>query len=150
MNETMEFVVKEDDGTGYRRITLAVSNHAMRRMKERAGIPKKSVARIAEKAYNEGVNIETITGYLRQWAKLKFKNNLDKKTKYMIYGSHLYIFSENGVLITIEQLPCRERVMKMLRGEKTASETDRKRKEKQDNKELKKKQAQQKRFSFSF
>lgn len=148
LNETVVLTIGTDGDN--RVASVSVSNHAMKRMKERTGLPKKAIPRIAEKVFNDGIEISTLTGYLSQWAKMKLKGRDDSENiRYLMYGSHLYIFSDDGILITVEQIPCKERVMRMARGEKTASETDRKRKEKSDNRELRNRRAR-KNFLFSF
>jgi len=54
---------------------MGVTKHAGKRMKERCGLNKKSVDRIAEKAFEEGIPHNKTKGRLNKWiSSLYFKN----------------------------------------------------------------------------
>ena len=52
-----------------------VSKHAGIRIRERTGLPKKAVAKIAEKAYEKGVTHKEATGRLRDYFACLFMRN---------------------------------------------------------------------------
>lgn len=83
---------------------VIVTKHAEKRLKERSGLSKKSVQRIAEKAFLNGITENETNGYLRQWImNIKYRNNRPRICK--AYGDKLYIFDEQQTLITVLQIP---------------------------------------------
>ena len=79
-----------------------VTRHAKKRLKERSGLQKGSMARISEKAFTQGINYGDTKGRLRKWiAKVDFDSGT-KMTK--LYGDTLYLFDDNR-LVTILQVP---------------------------------------------
>lgn len=82
---------------------IKVSKHAEQRMRERCGLNKKSIERIAQKAYNKGIKHESTKGRLNKWITcVYFKNT--KANNIRLYGDMLYIFCDN-VLVTVFQIP---------------------------------------------
>lgn len=82
---------------------IKVSKHAEQRMRERCGLNKKSIERIAQKAYNKGIKHESTKGRLHKWITgVYFKNT--KANNIRLYGDMLYIFCDN-VLVTVFQIP---------------------------------------------
>lgn len=82
---------------------IKVSKHAEQRMRERCGLNKKSIERIAQKAYDKGIKHESTKGRLRKWITgVYFKNT--KANNIRLYGDMLYVFCEN-VLVTVFQIP---------------------------------------------
>lgn len=82
---------------------IKVSKHAEQRMRERCGLNKKSIERIAQKAYNNGIKHESTKGRLNKWITgVYFKNT--KANNIRLYGDMLYIFCDN-VLVTVFQIP---------------------------------------------
>lgn len=80
-----------------------VTNHGEKRLRKRSGINKKSVERIAEKAYRNGLHHKDTTGRLNRWiSKLYFTNK--RANSIRIYGDKAYIFADD-VLITVFQVP---------------------------------------------
>ena len=80
-----------------------VSDHARKRMRERNGLNKKSIDRIADKAYKYGLKHGETTGRLNKWiTKLYFVNRDANSIR--IYGDKVYIFS-NDFLITVFKVP---------------------------------------------
>lgn len=79
-----------------------VTRHAKKRLKERSGLQKGSMARISEKAFIQGINYGDTKGRLRKWiAQVDFDGGT-KMTK--LYGDKLYLFDDNR-LVTILQVP---------------------------------------------
>lgn len=82
---------------------MNVSKHAKKRMKERCGLNKKSVDRIAEKAFKEGITHGQTKGRLNKWmTKLYFANKTANNIR--LYGDKAYIFC-NEILVTVIQIP---------------------------------------------
>lgn len=79
--------------------------HAQERFKERRGLPKKALDKVAETAHKYGVERLEATGRLRRY--------MDYVTKFHNYagevrafGEYMYVFSSsNGNLITVYDLP---------------------------------------------
>lgn len=82
---------------------VQVSMHAEERLKERCGINKKSVQRMAEKAFTNGIHHSQTKGNLKKWVtSLYFKNETANNIR--LYGDKAYIFN-NETLITVLQIP---------------------------------------------
>ena len=80
-----------------------VTRHAADRMRERGGLNRKSIQRIANQVYFNGYPIERTKGRLRKWMYKISKSNPSAQNL-RIYGDKLYIFS-NDVLITVFNIP---------------------------------------------
>ena len=82
---------------------MKITEHAQRRMRERTGIGKGSVDRIAQKALDEGLHHSETTGNLNKWiTSLYFRYQTANNIR--LYGDKAYMF--NGeTLITILQIP---------------------------------------------
>lgn len=88
-------------------MNVIVTDHAEQRAKERAGLPAKSVKRIAEKALLKGIKEECLKGDVSSWVNSKLNNHADNRTFYL-YGDKAWVFAKeagNLVLITLLQLP---------------------------------------------
>ena len=84
---------------------VIVTRHAKQRLKERSGLNKKSVQRIAEKAYINGICHNETKGQLNKWiAGVYFKNSDANNIR--VYGDKLYLFHDE-ILITVLQIPHR-------------------------------------------
>lgn len=82
---------------------IQVSKHAEIRLRERCGINRKSAQRIAEKAFNDGIQHSQTKGNLKKWVtNLYFHNKSANNIR--LYGDKAYIFS-GAVLITVLQIP---------------------------------------------
>ncbi len=82
---------------------LYITNHGKGRLRERCGIPKKSVKRMADKAFKYGLTHKETTGNLNKyitslWSKNKNADNI------RVYGDKVYIFCGTS-LITVLNLP---------------------------------------------
>ena len=81
---------------------ISVSLHAAQRAKERVGVGKSSVDRLAELAYQRGYHHAHTKGALFRWIKYNVcKRGVDDPR---IYGEKLYLFN-HGVLVTVIPLP---------------------------------------------
>lgn len=86
---------------------MPITRHGSKRVRERLGIPKKAVARMAELALVEGKRHADFAGAMRRYMDGVF---LEHKTanNMRVYAQHLFVF--NGeTLITAWQLPAKFR-----------------------------------------
>lgn len=85
-----------------------LTNHGKKRIKERAGLPKKAVQASVDRAYEEGLDRTEFSGSLRRYIDFLYYQEEDKhkhrNTKIKIYGNMIYIF-DRMVLITTFPLP---------------------------------------------
>ena len=80
-----------------------VSNHAARRLKERCGLNKKSIQRMADKAFMDGIKHSDTKGRLNKWVTSIFFYN-KAANNIRLYGDKAYIFAGN-ILVTVIQIP---------------------------------------------
>lgn len=82
---------------------VQVSNHAEKRLKERCGLNKKSIQRMADKAFDEGIRHSDTKGNLKKWVdSLYFYSKSANNIR--LYGDKAYIFAGH-MLVTIVQIP---------------------------------------------
>lgn len=102
--------------------SVRVTFHAQSKAKERLGLSKGSLERMANKAYFEGVGREETSGELLTFINYKSKMQKDKHSDEVImkvYGEVLYIFirNENSEvwLLTTYQVPnwCRKQASEL-------------------------------------
>lgn len=95
---------------------MNVTYHAMQRIKERVGLPKRTVQRTAKKAFEDGLSYIHTKGNLRNYFEYLYKKTL-KTPNIRIYGEFVYLFSKDNVLITVFGLPpqYKKEVKKMLK-----------------------------------
>ncbi len=74
---------------------VIVTRHAADRMRERGGLNRKSIQRIANQVYFNGYPIERTKGRLRKWMYKISKSNPSAQNL-RIYGDKLYIFSNDN------------------------------------------------------
>lgn len=83
-----------------------VTHHAERRTRQRLGVPKKAVRRVADKALTDGLcRAETEGGLKRYLDRLYIRGN-GAASNIIIYGDKVYLF-DGDILITILNLPAR-------------------------------------------
>ena len=82
---------------------VEVSNHAADRLKERCGLKKKSIQRMAEKVYICGIRHSETKGNLNKWISGLYSYNKNANN-IRLYGDKAYIFA-GQVLITVIQIP---------------------------------------------
>jgi hypothetical protein len=82
---------------------IRVSEHAETRMIERLGIHKKSVRRIATRAFDEGLTHREVSGKLGRWVDgLYLKHRRGNQIR--LYGDKAFIFQDE-VLVTVIPIP---------------------------------------------
>lgn len=83
---------------------MKISNHAKQRLKERCGLQKKSLDRMAQRAFEQGIAHAQTKGRLNKWiTKLYFQHRTASKVR--IYGEKCYLFDRNETLITVMDIP---------------------------------------------
>lgn len=82
---------------------MEVSMHAAERLKERCGLNKKSMQRMAQKAFNKGIRHSQTRGRLNKWVTGLYFNNRNANN-IRLYGDKAYIFCEE-ILVTVIQIP---------------------------------------------
>lgn len=101
--------------------TVYLTNHAIERMRERNGWNEKTSFRMAAKIHDKGINlVEKNMGYLSMWAKRKKERS--PECDYILYGNYVYVFAGN-VILTSENPPTRETILRSFRHLKTAKRT---------------------------
>lgn len=80
-----------------------VTKHATQRFKDRMGIPKRSVQKMADAALKHGIGQNGTKGKLNRYV-VKTFFEYRKATNIRIHNKFVYLFDEN-VLITIFHLP---------------------------------------------
>ena len=86
---------------------VVITNHAEDRTRQRAGLPKRTVEKNAERAFIDGLEHWELKGSLKRFVDglyLHYK----KANNIRIYCGNVYIFTGN-TLITVIQLPGRYR-----------------------------------------
>lgn len=80
-----------------------ISQHSEARLKERCGLNKSSMNRIADKAYKYGVTHSEATGNLKKWMDRLYLS-YERSNNTRLYGDKAYLF-HNNFLITVIQIP---------------------------------------------
>lgn len=83
---------------------IYISDHAFKRMKERAGWNRDAALRMVGKVYEKGTRIQPTTARLKKWFDQKriiYKGSMLSR-EFVLYGDYLFIFN-NNVLITMYQ-----------------------------------------------
>lgn len=84
-------------------VKIKVSKHAEKRMRERCGLNKKAVERMAEKAYYNGIKHSETRGKLNKWISHKYLAK-EKANNIRICGDKAFVFCDD-VLVTVLQIP---------------------------------------------
>ena len=84
---------------------VRVSKHASQRLKERCGLKKKSVRRMADIAFMKGMKEEDTSGQLNRFMVKLYCTNMDANN-IRIYGNYIYIFC-GETLVTVLHVPHR-------------------------------------------
>lgn len=82
---------------------IIITAHAGRRLKERSGLNKKSIRRIAERAYLNGIKHSEVKGNLRKWVDGIYLSE-ENANNIRLYGDKIFLF-HNNLLITVMQIP---------------------------------------------
>lgn len=93
--------------------TVYISEHAMKRIRERVGLNKSAALRMVKKVYDNGKNADDVKGYLSGWLR-NSQIKSERGDKYLIYGEHLYVFDGN-MLVTVINIPKKERAKEYYR-----------------------------------
>ena len=84
-------------------MNMLVTDHAKKRLKERAGLNSRGLARSAEIAFNKGICHSDCTGRLKRYVDYLFLSH-KKGNNIRLYGDKVYIF--HGIsLLTVLNLP---------------------------------------------
>lgn len=85
---------------------IIVSNHAEKRLKERAGLNKKASIRMAQKAFDNGITMSGDKGSFNKWLAYIAHKGYDPKiySNIRIYGEFMYIFN-GDTLVTVLDVP---------------------------------------------
>lgn len=75
-----------------KKYTIFVTEHALDRIKERAGINKKAATRLAERAYEKGLSHSETNGGLDKYiSSVAGKSHKDNRIR--IYGDKVFVFN---------------------------------------------------------
>lgn len=80
-----------------------VTYHAEARVRERMGVPKRAVARMAERAFREGAKHSEYSGRMRRYLDQVYLKE-HKTNQLRVYNQCLFLFADD-VLLTAWQLP---------------------------------------------
>lgn len=83
---------------------VAITTHAQRRLKERAGMNKNTARKVAERAYCNGISFDNASSDIRQYISKVYTSHDRIANNIRIYGNIVYIF-DNRTLITVFQMP---------------------------------------------
>ena len=83
-------------------VTL-VSKHAIKRMKERLGLPKKACQKASDIAFEKGVKHSNTKGRIHKFFTYLYHRN-KTANNLRVYGKYVYVFAGN-TLITVVPLP---------------------------------------------
>lgn len=83
---------------------VAITTHAQRRLKERAGMNKNTARKVAERAYCTGISFDNASSDIRKYISRVYMSHDKIANNIRIYGNIVYIF-DNRTLITVFQMP---------------------------------------------
>lgn len=81
-----------------------VTKHAARRGKQRLGIPRKALRRMADRAWASGLRRWEVGGALGRYLDGTWQRS-PSATDIAIYGGYIYVFGDARALITVFRLP---------------------------------------------
>ena len=88
-------------------MNIVVSKHAYDRAKERLGLNKKSADRMAMKAYEQGIDGNSLKGSIQRYILNKIESHEEMESHIYLYGDKAWVFGGYGnrlVLVTILNL----------------------------------------------
>lgn len=85
-------------------MSVAVTTHAKKRLKERCGINKQCAHRMAEKAFKEGISFDNAGELLQKYISSVYLKHDKMCNNLRIYGNTVYVF-DNRTLITVYAIP---------------------------------------------
>ena len=101
---------------------LRVSKHGSKRARQRVGIPKKAVDKMARTALERGIGYREATGKLRDYIGWLYEKYDGNGNNIRVYGDKVYVFHD-AILITVLNVP----------GEHMKAARDQQRKARQNN-----------------
>jgi len=84
-------------------LEVYVTKHAGKRLAERSGLNKKSMNRMANKAFHEGICISETKGAVYSWLISRQMVNPDANNL-RVYGDKVWVFADT-YLLTVLQVP---------------------------------------------
>ena len=84
-------------------MSVIVSRHAEMRLKERTGINRSAMQRMADKAFDIGIQHKETKGNLHKWVSSVYLS-YGKANNIRLYGDKAYIFCDL-TLVTVLQIP---------------------------------------------
>lgn len=102
---------------------VKVTNHAKKRIIERAGINKRSVIKSAERAFTCGLEHSDLTGILKKYIdKIYLKEK--KANNIRIYGDKVYLFYDKTLITVLNLTTKLSKIANKLSKRKDFSETN--------------------------
>lgn len=86
-----------------------VTEHALKRVKERTGWNRRAALRMIKKAYENGEKHLPKEHYLCTWVASKAARENAEQNNYVLYGEYLFIFKKK-TLITVLRVPSKEKI----------------------------------------
>lgn len=84
-------------------MSVIVTKHAEKRLRERMGLGKRAIQRAAETAFDKGIKHAETTGNLNKWVTSLYFNN-KTANNIRLYNDKAWIFAGKN-LITVLQIP---------------------------------------------
>lgn len=100
---------------------MQVSKHGAKRARQRVGIPKKAVDRMARTALERGIGHEEATGKLRDYIGWLYEKYDGNGNNIRVYGDKVYVFHD-AILITVLNVPGEHRKAAMYQQERLRNE----------------------------
>ena len=72
---------------------IKITEHAYDRGKERLGLSKKSLKRMSEKAFDDGLTVDEMNGSLYKYFMDKLEYLAYENTFYRVYGEMIFVFT---------------------------------------------------------
>jgi len=82
---------------------MIITNHARKRIKERAGVGKKACYRLVNNAIKRGINRTQLTGSIRRYLDKLYYSH-EECTDIIVYAGKVFVFVKS-VLVTVMHLP---------------------------------------------
>ncbi len=92
-----------------------VTEHALKRVKERTGWNRRAALRMIKKAYENGEKDLSEDHYLYEWITKKTAQERFDFANLILYGNYLFIFRKK-TLITVFQVPSKEKITHIKKG----------------------------------
>lgn len=83
---------------------MRISRFAERQLRERCGLNKKSMQRMTERAFKQGIRYRDTKGRLYKWVSNLYYNYPRNGNDIRIYGDKAFVFCKD-TLVTIVQIP---------------------------------------------